>query len=65
MRVKRHGFDGWDQRYDRIEAVMAGAGIHAAPVLSAWCFLLDAPVFWRRAQETMQASPLFFVERRA
>jgi len=63
MRVRRHGFKGWAQRYDRIEAVMGGAGIRAGRVLSADCFLLEAPVFWRRAHAALMAEPLFFVDR--
>lgn len=63
MRVRRHGFSGWLQRYDRIETVMAGEGISVGKVLSADCFLLEASVFWRKAYQAIKADPLFFVDR--
>jgi len=63
MRVRRHGFKGWLQRYDRIETVMAGKGIRAGKVLSADCFLLEAPAFWRMAYQAMKETPLYFVDR--
>jgi len=63
MRVRRHGFQGWAQRYDRIEAVMGKEGISAGQVLSAGCFLLEAPIFWRRAHQALRDAPLFFVDR--
>jgi aminoglycoside 3-N-acetyltransferase len=63
MRVRRHDFKGWQQRYDRIEAVMAREGISTGKVLSADCFLLEAPAFWRKAHEAMKEVPLFFVDR--
>jgi aminoglycoside 3-N-acetyltransferase len=62
MRVRSHGFKGWRQRYDRIDAVMAGEGISAGKVLSADCFLLEAPAFWRKAHQAMIRDPLFFVD---
>lgn len=63
MRVRRHGFKGWAQRYERIEAVMGREGIRAGRVLSADSFLLEAPVFWRKAHQALRESPLFFVDR--
>jgi len=63
MRVRSHGFKGWRQRYDRVDAVMAGVGISAGKVLSADCFLLEAPAFWRKAHQGMKRDPLFFVDR--
>jgi aminoglycoside 3-N-acetyltransferase len=63
MRVRSHGFKGWRQRYDRIEGVMAGEGIRAGKVLSADCFLLEAPELWQKAHRAMKGDPLFFVER--
>ncbi|MFA5264261.1 MAG: AAC(3) family N-acetyltransferase [Opitutaceae bacterium] len=62
MRVRAHNFKGWQQRYDRIETVMAGEGIRAGWVLSADCFLLEAPVLWRKAHQAMEVAPLYFVD---
>ena len=63
MRVRSHGFKGWHQRYERIEAVMAGEGVRAGRILSADCLLLEAPALWREAHRAMKGDPLFFVER--
>jgi aminoglycoside 3-N-acetyltransferase len=62
MRARRHGFKGWLQRYDRIETVMAGQGIRTGKVLTADCFLLEAPTFWRKACQAIKEAPLFFVD---
>jgi aminoglycoside 3-N-acetyltransferase len=63
MRVRSHGFSGWRQRYDRIEAVMGGEGISTGKVLSANCFLLEASVFWQKAYDTLKGDPLYFIDR--
>jgi len=63
MRVRSHGFKGWRQRYDRIEAVMGGKGISLGKVLSADCFLLEASVFWQKAYDTLKGDPLYFIDR--
>jgi aminoglycoside 3-N-acetyltransferase len=63
MRVRSHGFKGWKQRYDRIEALMAGRGIREGKVRSADCFLLEAPAFWQAAHAKLAEAPLYFVDR--
>ena len=63
MRVRRHGFSGWQQRYDRIDTVLTGDGIRSGRVLSASCHLLEASVFWRAALATLKEQPLYFVDR--
>lgn len=61
MRVRRHNFRGWAQRYDRLEEVMPNS-LRRGRVLQAACHLLEAPAMWRFALEQMQAEPLYFVE---
>ena len=63
MRVRRHGFNGWIQRYDRIGSVMGTEGIRAGRVLAADAVLLEAPIFWRKAHAVLRREPLFFVDR--
>jgi aminoglycoside 3-N-acetyltransferase len=62
MRVRQHNFKGWQQRYDRIEGLMAGEGMSRGKVLSADCFLLEVPDFWRAAHQALRREPLFFVD---
>jgi aminoglycoside 3-N-acetyltransferase len=62
MRVRRHNFRGWQQRYDRIEQIME-TGLTQGRVLQASCTLLDAAALWQAALAKMRAEPLFFVDR--
>lgn len=61
MRVMRHGFKGWAQRYDRLTEVMT-RGLHRGKVLQADCHLVEAAEMWPAALEKLRADPLFFVE---
>lgn len=63
MRVRSHGFKGWQQRYERIECLMEAKGLSAGKVNSADCFLLEAAAFWQTAHEKLAESPLYFVDR--
>lgn len=63
MTVTSHDFAGYDQRYDRLEAVMRGNGIAAGRVLAAGSFLLEAGPMWQAALSAYRADPLCFVER--
>ncbi len=62
MRVRHHGFDGWIQRYDRLEGVMK-RGLRTGRVLSASCHLLEAAEMWPAALAAYRADPLSFVDR--
>ncbi len=63
MRIRRHSFQGWEQRYDRIEGVMK-TGIQKGKILQADCFLLESADMWVAALAAYRADPLFFVERK-
>jgi len=62
MKVRSHNFAGWEQRYDRLEALMP-AGLTRGMVLDAACYLLDAPLMWQAALAQMRLDPLYFVDR--
>jgi aminoglycoside 3-N-acetyltransferase len=62
MRVRSHNFQGWEQRYDRLENVMT-SGMCKGPVLQAQCFLIEAAEMWTTALATLRSDPLSFVER--
>jgi aminoglycoside 3-N-acetyltransferase len=61
VRVMRHGFKGWTQRYDRLAEVMT-RGLRRGKVLQADCHLVEAAEMWPAALEKLRADPLFFVE---
>lgn len=62
MRVRRHNFRGWEQRYDRLEQVMP-EGIHTGLVLNSPCYLVETDQMWAAALRALRQNPLFFVER--
>ena len=64
MRVRSHNFQGWEQRYDRLEEVMQH-GLHKGKVLQADCYLLEAAEVWLAALTALRNNPLFFVEKQA
>jgi aminoglycoside 3-N-acetyltransferase len=63
MRVRSHGFKGWQQCYDRIEDLLAGEGIRSGMVLSAKCYILEASAFWQKVHEKLKVAPLYFADR--
>jgi aminoglycoside 3-N-acetyltransferase len=65
MRVRRHNFAGWAQRYDRLAGVMGsgpGSGLRTGKVLQADCHLVEAALMWPAALAVLRRDPLFFVE---
>ncbi len=64
MRVRRHNFAGWVQRYDRLEQVLGGEGygLRAGQVLQAPCHLVESARMWPAALAALRRDPLFFVE---
>lgn len=62
MRVRSHDFQGWTQRYDRVEQVLP-EGLTCGRVLQADCFLLEAAALWQYTLAKMQAEPLYFIDK--
>ena len=60
MPVRNHNFDGWAQRYDRLEQIL---DIHTGNVLAAECHLVEASAMWQAAHDKLKDDPLFFVDR--
>ncbi len=58
-----HGFRGWGQRYDRVEAVLRAPGLRTGPVLTAQAHLLEAAALWDAVLPALRRDPLAFVER--
>ena len=60
-----HGFNGVEQRYDRVAGLLEPLGaLRRGKVLAADCLLLNAAPLWEQAAAALQRDPLFFVERR-
>jgi len=65
LRLRHHGFEGYRQRYDRIEPLlMLGEELHVGKVLAATVHLLEARAMWQKALAALEQDKLFFVERR-
>ena len=62
MRVRRHNFQGWEQRYDRLETLLAAPDLRRGRVLQAACHLVEAAALWPAALGALRTDPLFFVE---
>jgi aminoglycoside 3-N-acetyltransferase len=63
MRIRRHNFKGWVQRYDRVAQVLDGAALRTGRVLAAGCHLIEAAAMWPAVHEKLKHDPLFFVDR--
>ncbi|HHE70692.1 MAG TPA: AAC(3) family N-acetyltransferase [Chloroflexi bacterium] len=57
-----HSFQGWEQRYDRVAALLSPPALRTGHVLQATCHLLEAEALWERALSALQRNPLAFVE---
>ncbi len=62
MRVRRHNFQGWEQRYDRLQSVLAEPDLRQGQVLQAACYLVEAAAMWPAALAALRADPLYFVD---
>lgn len=61
MRIRRHNFAGWEQRYDRLEGRMQH-GLRKGMVGQAVCYLLEAAQVWEDGLLALRNDPLYFVE---
>ncbi len=66
--VKRylpHNFDGYAQRYDRLEELLSEPDLQKGKVLSATVYVIEATAMWEVALAALRRDPLAFVERAA
>ena len=63
MRLRRHNFVGWEQRYDRLEPLMTGKELRTGRVLAASAHLLEAAPMWDVALAALRRDPLYFVDK--
>jgi len=60
---RRHGFDGYVQRYDRLAALLGPDVLRVGPVLEGQAHLIEAAPMWQRALDEMARDVYAFVER--
>ncbi len=62
---RHHGFQGYRQRYDRLEPLLdQGSELRTGKVLEAQVHLIEARPMWDKALAAYRRDPLHFVERR-
>ena len=63
MHCRRHGFDNWAQRYERLESLLEGDELRVGKVMAATAHLVEVEAMWVRGEEALRREPFFFVER--
>jgi aminoglycoside 3-N-acetyltransferase len=62
---RHHGFQGYRQRYDRLEPLLdQGTELRIGRVLAAQVHLIEAQPMWDKALAAYRLDPLYFVEQR-
>lgn len=56
-----HGFDGWDQRYERVQDLLSPSALKRGPVLAAEAWLIESAALWEAALAALRQNPLYFV----
>jgi aminoglycoside 3-N-acetyltransferase len=59
-----HGFDGWEQRYERAQDVLPASALKRGPVLQAEAWLIESAALWEHALSALRKDPLYFVEEK-
>lgn len=62
IKNRRHNFEGYKQRYDRVESILDDNGLKKGKVLEADTFIIESSVLWKEAVAQLRQDPLFFVE---
>lgn len=62
MSIRRHNFNGWLQRYDRLAQILNRSFVREGKVLDADCYLVESPAMWTAAHQKLKSNPLFFVD---
>lgn len=62
MQVMGHGFDGYIQRYDRLEDLLTPeTEFRFGNILLASCILMRAAAVWEKGEKALRRDPLYFV----
>jgi len=57
-----HSFEGWEQRYDRVQDVLPAFALKRGPVLEAEAWLIESAALWEHALPALRKAPLYFVD---
>ncbi len=60
---RRHHFEGYEQRYDRVEGLLRGGELKTGRVLDACIHIIETDPLWIRAEQALRANPFHFVDR--
>ena len=58
-----HGFNGWEQRYERVQDILPPSALKCGPVLEAEAWLIESPALWEHALFALRKDSLCFVDR--
>ncbi|WP_114750993.1 AAC(3) family N-acetyltransferase [Pleomorphovibrio marinus] len=58
-----HGFDGYEQRYDRIWKLLDNCERSSGMLLDAEAFLIQAKALWVKGNQQLVADPFYFVDK--
>ncbi len=61
--VRCHNFEGYRQRYDRLESLLPPEAIKRGQLLAADCMLVDAQAAWEAGLKALKQDPMYFVEK--
>lgn len=57
-----HGFEGYEQRYDRVADILDAPALTEGSILEAPVYLIDAPALWEAALAAYRQDALAFVD---
>jgi aminoglycoside 3-N-acetyltransferase len=60
---RRHHFEGYEQRYDRVGELLQGGELKTGRVLDASVHIIETGPLWARAEQALRANPFYFVDR--
>lgn len=60
---RRHHFEGYEQRYDRIEGLLRDEELKEGRVLDATVQIIETAPLWTYAERALRGNPFYFVDR--
>jgi aminoglycoside 3-N-acetyltransferase len=58
-----HNFNGYAQRYDRVEHILSAPALRTGMVLAAQAHLIEATALWEAVLDALRRDPLAFVDK--